>query len=114
MKTKATDNPTLLHPEMEYQLDGMNSKERLSALDDAIHMLQFHRRYAELDHSQRAHFEGHLSKESRDAINKLKGKEREDKINEFARALYFRQCAWISYLNGERKEPPCLPVKINQ
>lgn len=89
-------------------LDELDGKDRVDAIDDAIHRLQFERRLTLLTEKQRDHMcNESMSSEQRDRIDQCKtDAEREGVINGYARATYFKRVAWISYLNGETPNPP--------
>lgn len=88
--------------------DGLEKKDRVDAIDDAIHRLQFERRLTLLTEKQREHMcNESLSGAQRARLDQCKtDEEREEVINGYARATYFKRVAWISYLNGETPNPP--------
>jgi len=83
--------------------------KKRDAIDDAIHRLNFERRWALLSDKQRNHMHCTSLTEGqkqalRDAL--AKGKKQHDAlIAEYARSLYFRKAAWVAYLNGEGDPP---------
>jgi len=91
-------------------LDTLNKTERVERIDDVIHRMNFERRLTLLTDNQRKHMEGNgMSEAVRAQLHELKGTPKfEHKIEEFARSLYFRQCAWVDYLNNGG-EPPIPP-----
>ena len=73
-----------------------------------LHRLQFERRWTSLSSAELVNmFDMTLSpaehKRLKDAKNKV---ELDSIINEYARAKYFRKCAWEDYLNGVTSEKP--------
>lgn len=97
---------------IQEHLDATTSKEdRIAAIDDLLHMLNFERRLADLSDEEAAAMmaagEPSISTEMRARIDRAKSQaERDELINGYARAQYFRQCAWASYLNGVDKTKP--------
>jgi len=89
-------------------LDGLTKNEKIELIEDALHRLNFEKRWTQLTDAQLIHMDNSpLSIEQLEKINNCKTDEaREVIINDHARAEYFRQCAWIDYLNGEINEPP--------
>src|SRR5438046_2059505 len=89
-------------------LDKMDQKERLEAIDDLIHRLGFEKRLTELTEEERAHMNDEtLSPEARKALEAEKNAvAREERLTMYARSHYFKQCAWIDYLNGTSTEKP--------
>lgn len=100
-----TSEPIVINFEV---LDALERKNRVDAIDDAIHRLNFERRLTLLSERQHRHMADesltHIEKEK---LGRLKTEdERETYINDIARTRYFRRMAWVAYLNGETKEPP--------
>lgn len=86
------------------------SPDRIEFLKDVIHRLQFEQRWQGLTCNQLEHMPGGMSDEERAALAACKNeKEREERIEMYARTLYFRRCAWSGYLNGEDPKPPIEP-----
>lgn len=90
-------------------LDSLDQKEKLNVIDDALHRLNFERRLAALSKSQLKHLENeNLNNAQRKRLEGCETKEQYDNvIEEYARNMYFRQCAWGDYLNGIDKGVPC-------
>ena len=88
-------------------LDALKRKEKVEVLDDALHKLNFERRLASLTDKQLEHMNGgSLSDAQRERIDNCKTDEaREEVIEGYARAEYFKECLWIDYLNGDGKIP---------
>lgn len=91
-----------------YALDLLNRDDRVEAIDDAIHRLQFERRVALLTDKQRdSMMDDSPSPAVRKRISECRTEtEREEYITMIARATYFRRMAWAAYLNGESKNAP--------
>jgi hypothetical protein len=89
-------------------LDSLEKEERVEAIDDAIHRLNFERRVTLLTDKQRQHMmDESPSAAVRQRIAECKtDKEREEYITGIARATYFRRMAWAAYLNGETPNAP--------
>ena len=90
-------------------LDQIEDKpKRIELIDDAIHRLNFERRWQLLTPEQIKHMcDESLSQAESDAIGKANGQKRYDElVTMYARSRYFRRCAWMCYLNGETNEPP--------
>lgn len=90
------------------RLDELPKEQRIEAIDDAIHRLQFERRWQSLAPNQVKHMcDESLSDAESATLAACKTEaEREERINMYARARYFRRCHWRMYLNGESQEPP--------
>lgn len=88
-------------------LDNLPQEKKLELLDDAIHKLNFEKRFAGLTKNQHSHLRGEMTKETHEHLISLDEERRDKAFNEYARALYFRQCAWINYLNGFTDDIPC-------
>jgi hypothetical protein len=90
------------------RLDQLPKDARIEAIDDAVHRLQFERRWQQMVPNQIKHMcDESLSDAESEALAACKTEtEREDRINMYARARYFRRCHWQMYLNGESMEPP--------
>lgn len=90
------------------KLDNLKQEEKLELLDDAIHRLKFERRLAALSETQLQHMNDMgLSNMQRQRLDGCKtDDERDSVLTEFARAMYFRECMWVDYLNGVTDEPP--------
>jgi hypothetical protein len=89
-------------------LDSLEKEERVEAIDDAIHRLNFERRVTLLTDKQRQRMmDESPSAAVRQRIAECKtDKEREEYITGIARATYFRRMAWAAYLNGETPNAP--------
>lgn len=88
-------------------LDAMDTKERINAIDDALHRLNFERRVTLLTDTQRKHMSEAPSLQQLKAMNECKtDKERDALINDMARATYIKRCAWADYLNGVTPNAP--------
>lgn len=94
-------------------LDNLEKDERIEAIDDAIHRLNFERRVTLLTDKQRQHMmDESPSAAVRQRIADCKtDKERDEYITEIARATYFRRMAWAAYLNGETPDAP-MPADV--
>lgn len=92
-------------------LDDMDQDEKLEALDDAIHRLNFERRLAALDENQLKHMgDDSLNIHEKKKLKECETEEQRDALfTDFARTRYFRQCAWVDYLNGVHPDPPIDP-----
>lgn len=91
------------------KLDQMpEGSARIDAIDDAIHRLQFERRWQLLSPMQVKHMcDESLTDGERAALDACRTeREREERIDMYARARYFRRCAWQQYLNGYDSSPP--------
>ncbi len=89
-------------------LDAFTKDDRVAIIDELIHRLQFERRLTLLTPSQLTSMHRVLSPEALKRLDECKTEdEREEYITQYARAHYFRQCAWVDYLNGAIDEPPC-------
>ena len=95
-------------------LDALPKSERINAIDDLIHRLQFEKRWQLLDENQVRHMcdESLSDTEAAAIANCVTVQERDERIDMYARARYFRRCAWITYLNGEGDQPPVLSKDI--
>jgi hypothetical protein len=99
---------------MDAHLQEVNAdqKERLSRINEMLDYLNYNKRLTELSEAEKQAFvdtmEGStLSEYDRKKLDGLKSeKERDHYINEVARTVYFRRCAWLSYLSGERADKP--------
>lgn len=93
---------------LEY-LDGLESQERIERIDDLLHRLNFERRLTGLTEHQLEHMHNRsLSEPQRAKLDQCQTeKAREELLNHYARAQYFRDCAWVDYLNGTCNDPPC-------
>lgn len=89
-------------------LDNLDDKQkRIDLIDDAIHRLLFERRWQSLTPEQVKHMcDESLSEAEHAALANASGKRHDELVTMYARARYFRRCAWVSYLNGETGEPP--------
>lgn len=80
-------------------LDELPQEKRIETIDDKIRRLTPEQIKHLCDQS--------LNEDEKEALAACKTEaEREDRINVYARARFFRQCHWRMYLNGEMKEPP--------
>lgn len=89
-------------------LEGLSRERKIEAFDDALHILNFGRRLASLTDKQLTHMNDveNLTEGQRKRLDTVKTDEdREIVIEEYARTAYFRECAWIDYLNGAGKVP---------
>ena len=94
-------------------LDALDREERVEAIDDAIHRLNFERRVTLLTDKQRQHM---MDESPSDAVRQRiaacsSDKERDEYITGIARAMYFRRMAWAAYLNGETPDAP-IPADV--
>lgn len=89
-------------------LGGLEPEARIGRIDDLLHRLNFERRLAGLTEYQLARMnDRELSEAQLARLDQCKTKEgREEVISIFARAQYFRDCAWLDYLNGVCDDPP--------
>jgi hypothetical protein len=101
--------PALETAVLEY-LDTLDEKERVERIDDLLHRLNFERRLAALTPNQRESMNNRdLSPAARARLDEAKSEaEREELITMYARSQYFRNCAWVDYLNNGGT-PPVLP-----
>lgn len=90
-------------------LDSLDKEARLEAIDDALHRLNFERRVTALTEKQLQHMhDNSLSIAQRERLDACNTDEQRDEvITGYARATYFKQCAWSDYLNGATDEPGC-------
>jgi hypothetical protein len=88
-------------------LNNLPKEEKLEILEDALHHLNFEKRLTKLTHAQLLHMTGStLSIPQLERLNNCKTDEaRKMVIEEYARAEYIRQCAWVDYLNGNGSVP---------
>ncbi|KKS77786.1 MAG: hypothetical protein UV64_C0003G0005 [Parcubacteria group bacterium GW2011_GWC1_43_11b] len=91
-------------------LDGIEvSSERTEAIDDLLHRLNFERRVTILTDEERERMmkEG-LSPTERESLNCVSSdpKAFEERLQSYARSIYFRRCAWENYLNGLTDQKP--------
>lgn len=93
------------------QTDSVDKTVRVEAINDLIHRLKFERRWSSLVPNQLQHMaDESLSGAERKALAACKTEsERDERFDMYARARYFRRCAWIMYLNGEEEKPPVEP-----
>jgi len=76
-------------------------------IDDAIHRLQFEKRWRSLTESQLEHMSEHLRPHQRERLDKCESQEEFDHvIADIARHRFFIRCAWSDYLNGICDDPP--------
>ncbi len=89
-------------------LDGLDRQPCIDTIDDLIHRLQFERRWRSLRKNQRQHMlDESLSDAAKEALSRPQTEEeRDERISMYARAMYFRRCAWMEYLHGESDNPP--------
>ena len=94
-------------------LDQIEDKpKRIELIDAAIHRLNFERRWQLLTPEQVKHMcDESLSEAEHTALANSSGKQRDELVTMYARARYFRRCAWMCYLNGESNEPPIAAEK---
>jgi len=102
--------PALENAVLEY-LDALDEKQRVERIDDLLHRLNFERRLTLLASNQReAMNDRTLHPTQRARLDACKTEAERDKlISEMARSQYFRDCAWVDYLNGGCAEPPVMP-----
>lgn len=82
--------------------------QRVEMIDDFIHRLKFERRWWGLTEEERDNMlSNSLSSAERTALDRLANNKPafDEKIEEFARARYFRHSAWENYLNGTGPKP---------
>lgn len=86
-----------------------DSRKRCKAIEDVRHRLEFERRWNLLSKKQLDHMlNTSLTKEQRkalDAASSKSAKAFDALVADYARNLYFRRAAWVSYLNGEGDPP---------
>ena len=94
----------------------MDSKARVNELDDLMHRLQFERRLAMLSPNQyQAMSDKSLNPYQLAKLKNCKtDAERDFLFTDFARLQYFRDCAWIDYLNGVCDHPPVAAEEPSQ
>ncbi len=97
---------------LEEQLLQVDPKTRIDWLEAAIDRLQFELRLQQLQPNQLEHLcDESLRPAERARLAQCKTEaERAEYVETYARARYFRRCAWINYLNGVTDVPPCKPV----
>jgi hypothetical protein len=82
-------------------------KEKIEVIDDLIHRLQFERRLTDLSEAERKSMMCELFDCDRKALAECKTEADRDKLFEsISRTMYFREIAWLNYLNGHAKEKP--------
>lgn len=88
-------------------LNDLPKEEKVEILEDALHRLNFEKRWTKLTHAQLLNMSGSTSLMAQlERLNNCKTDEaREMMIEEYARAEYIRQCAWVDYLNGNGSVP---------
>lgn len=83
--------------------------KRLSMLGDIIHALEYEQRWQSLTRNQVVHMEARLSPGECARLEAASTDfDRDELFTGMARVRYFRECAWVTYLNGEG-EPPIEP-----
>lgn len=98
----------LIAEQLSELLAGMRKKKRLEVIDDFLHSLNFDRRVAMLTSEEMAHMcNQSLSLAQRKRLDEASTEKKRDEIfMEYARANYFRRCAWADYLNGVTDKKP--------
>lgn len=98
---------------MDAHLQEVNDdqKERLSRINEMLDYLNYNKRLTELSEVEKQAFvetmEGAaLTDAQRQKLKGMDKKQQDLYFDELARTTYFRRCAWLSYLSGERTEKP--------
>jgi len=93
-------------------IDQFVNKERIEKTTKLVHVVIFEKRWAELTDKEREYVRSipSLSKEALFRLASIKnGKEREDYLDELARADYIKELAWADYLYGKSEIKPPVP-----
>lgn len=92
--------------------DNLNSHEEneIEIINELINYLNYRLRLIQLSNNEKQDFiycnEGYpLTNEQRKTLKKNKNNE-DYYFEMWARATYFRKCAWLNYLNGNTNEKP--------
>lgn len=101
---------------IDNHLQSLNNKEdeRIKAIKELLDFLNYNLRLTELTAEEKQDFiktiEGNnLSDACRDKINNAKSEtEKNYYVDMYARANYFRKCAWMDYLYGKSNEKPTI------
>jgi len=104
-------NSTDLFGSIDTVLDSEEPERRVELIDDLIHRLNFLRRLTLLTPNQIEHMQSTetLNDACRARLDQAEGTPLfDDLIEEYARSNYFRECAWVKYMN-EGGKPPCPP-----
>lgn len=96
-------------------LDALEEKERVERIDDLLHRLNFERRLTLLAPNQREAMNNRsLTEHDRKKIDACTTEQQRERVfQDLARTQYFRDCAWIDYLNGGTDVPPTPPNKVS-
>lgn len=90
-------------------LDQLDSSERIEAVEDLLHRLNFEKRLMLLTDEEKGRMlDESLSEQEAEALAKEKpgSQSYEDRLTMYGRARYFRRMAWTAYLNGETLVKP--------
>ena len=85
-----------------------NDKESLEFIEATMDYLMFLKRFIELEPYEKAAFEVAVSggtindAERRKLDSMTKEEDKDHYLGEIARTNYFRRCAWLGYLHGEK------------
>lgn len=88
--------------------------ERLARINKLLDFLQYNKKITELTDEELKDFAscmdgGNLSDSEREKLTSTTDEvKREHYIEMWARSVYFRRCAWLSYLYGETTDKPTL------
>lgn len=105
-KTKAP-HFTRLKADLLRFVDKLKGKRRLERIDSLLRILNFERRLAMLTREELASMNDEfLSPASKKRYNEVVPAERKELIEGHARTIYFRRCAWLSYLDGNTEDKP--------
>jgi hypothetical protein len=91
------------------QLDeDLSVEDRVAEIKKALYKLNFEFRLSSLSENQLHHMaDESLCEGDRQRLEKATTEaEKRNIYMDASRTLYFRQCTWIQYLNGETDEPP--------
>lgn len=88
-------------------IEVMERRARIRVIDDLLHRLKFERRWQSLTPNQIEHMtDESLSGAERAALGACRtDAEADESLGMYARARYFRRCAWGEYLNGQAEAP---------
>ena len=95
-----------------------DAEQRAKCIEELIDFLQYNLRITKLTPEEKEDFyycnEGYPFRDNqKKTIDGCKTqKEIDCYIDMWARATYFRRCAWMSYLFGETLDKPSLPDKV--
>ena len=89
-----------------------NRDERLSRINEILGFVSYNKRLTELTDAEQKDFvccnEGYPFTSKQQNILDKNPHKKDYYLNMWARATYFRQCAWLGYLFGETDKKPSL------